>query len=156
MNCDQKKYNCGQILASSCIPYTGKDLVFLTDPTLLTCNANINDVFGLMDGALSTLISGNDLTELNPRCLEFDPTTITPAELHQVEIDKICGLDSSLTTLIQTVNNLDIATMLIAIDLQCIAPAASPCLTPPTTYELIAVLNVMVGEICALKTAVGI
>lgn len=156
MNCDQQKYNCGLVIPSSCVPYTGTDLTFLSSPTLLSCNANINDVIGLMDTALHTLIVGNTLTGLNPRCLIFNPAVITPAGLHQVEIDKICGLDASLTTLTTQVNNLNVGSMQIAINLQCLTPAASPCLTPPNFYSLLSILNVMISEICALKTAVGI
>ena len=159
MNCDTSKYKCGMIIPSSCVPYTGQDLTFLnpSDPLqVLPCNANMNDVILLMNNTLKTLVDGNNLTTLNVRCLSFDPATITPVQLHQVEIDKICGLDASLTALTSQVNALNIATMPIAINLQCLAPAASPCLIPPTTYQLIAVLNVMVSEICALKTAVGI
>lgn len=159
MNCDALKYNCGMILPSSCIPYTGTDLTFVSSlqpSPLLTCDASMNDVVAAMNTSLTNLVNGNNLTVLNQRCLTFTPATVTPAQLHQVEIDKICALDASLTTLTSVVNNLSIATMPIAINLQCLASAASPCLTPPSTYQLIAVLNVMVSEICALKTAVGI
>lgn len=156
MNCDTQKYNCGQVLPSSCIPYTGKDLTCISDPTLLGCNADMNDVIFLIDEVVKKLVDGNNLTGLNVRCLTFVPSTITPAQLHQVEIDKICGLDASLTTLTNQVNDLDIGTMPIEVDLLCLTPGAAPCLTPPNIYPLIAVLNVMLVEICALKTAVGI
>ena len=156
MNCDTQKYNCGQVLPSSCIPYTGKDLTCISDPTLLGCNADINDVIFLIDGVVKKLVDGDNLTGLNIRCLTFNPATVTPAQLHQVEIDKICGLDASLTTLTNQVNDLNIATMPIAIDLLCLTPGAVPCLTPPNIYPLLSVLNVMLVEICALKTAVGI
>lgn len=156
MNCDTLKYKCGQLYPSACVPYTGKDLTLLADPTTLGCDANINDVIFQIDAAVHTLIVGDILTGLNPRCLSFNPAIITPAGLHQVEIDKICGLDASLTTLINTVNNLNIGTELIVIDLQCMTPAAAPCLTPPNSYSLLSVLNMLVSEICALKIAVGI
>lgn len=156
MNCDTQKYNCGMILPSSCIPFTGSDLTCISSPTLLSCNANINDVIGLIDGVVKKLVDGDNLTTLNVRCLSFDPATVTPVQLHQVEIDKICGIDSSLTALTEQVNALNVGSMQIAIDLQCLASAASPCLTPPNLYPLLSVLNVMISEICALKTAVGI
>lgn len=156
MTCDTSKYQCGTIIPSSCVPFTGKDLTCISDPTLLPCNANVNDVIGLIDGVVKKLVDGDNLTGLNVRCLTFNPATITPAQLHQVEIDKICGLDATLNALVTQVNSLNIATMPIAIDLQCLAPAAAPCLTPPNIYPLLAVLNTMISEICALKTAVGI
>jgi len=156
MTCDTQKYQCGLIIPSSCVPFTGKDLTCISDPSLLSCDANMNDVIGLIDGVVKTLVDGNNLTELNIRCFSFNPDTITPAQLHQLEIDKICGIESSLTTLTDQVNDLNIGTMQIAIDLQCLTAGAAPCLTPPNLYPLIAVLNTMVSEICALKTAVGI
>lgn len=156
MGCDTLKYKCGLVVPSSCVPYTGTDLTFLVTPDLLPCNANIDDVISLMDAAIKKLIDGDNLTVLNVRCLTFDPATITPAQLHQIEIDQICGLQASLTTLTDQVNALNIGTMPIQINLQCLTPAAAACLTPPNTYTLLAVLNTMISEICALKTAVGI
>lgn len=153
--CDKNKFK-GPTVASSNILYTGSDLKFLPEPTDLPCNASLNEVLSLFDTAVTNIQTGINLTGLNKRCLVFDPATITVAGLEQVQIDKICALDASLTALTTLVNDLDIATMPIAIDLMCLTPAASPCLTPPNTYQLIAVLNVMISEICALKTAVGI
>jgi len=154
--CDSSKYNCGLIIPSSCVPYTGADLMILTPQTQLACNANINDVIGAFDNAVSGLLTSTNLTGLNPQCLSFDPATINVSGLFQVNINKICALDASLSALQTLFNDLNIATMPIAIDLQCLAPGAAPCLTPPNTYQLQAVLNVMLSEICALKTAVGI
>jgi hypothetical protein len=156
INCDQQKYNCGQVLPSACIPYTGSGLTCIADPTLLACNANMNDVIGLIDGVVKKLVDGDNLTGLNPQCLIFNPATITPAALHQIEINKICGLDASLTALTTQVNNLNVGTLLITIDMQCLTAAVSACVTPTDTYPLVAVLNAMLSEICALKTAVGI
>lgn len=149
----------GQTIGSICTIYTGTDLQFLQylNPVpILKCNASLDDVVEDIDLALTNLLSGNNLKNLNVRCLTFDPSTITPAGLHQVEIDKICALDASLTTLTETVSNLNIANMQIAINLQCLSAAAAPCISPSNTYPLIAVLNAMVSEICALKAAVGI
>ena len=156
MTCDQQKYQCGLVIPSSCVPYTGSDLTSISSPSLLACNANMNDVIGLLDGVLATLVSGNNLTTLNPLCLTFDPATITPKALHQLEITNICGLQASLTSLTTQVNELNIGTMPIAINMQCLTAAVSACLTPPDTYPLISVLNAMLSEICALKAAVGI
>lgn len=154
--CDSSKYNCGLIVPSSCIPYTGSDLTILSNPSILPCNANINDVIFILDSNLKTIIDGNNLTNLNNRCLDFSPATIKINELHQIEIDKICALDASLTALQDSFDTLNIGSELIQIDLQCLTPSAAACLTPPDTYTLQAVLNVIISEICALKTAVGI
>jgi hypothetical protein len=157
MSCDTSKYGCGQVLASSCIPYTGTDLTVLSSPSLLACNANINDVITVLDSSIKKLMVSNDFTGLNVLCFtSLNPATVTAAQLHQAEITQICGLSASLTTLTNTVNSLNIGSMQIAIDLQCLTPAAAPCLTPPNLYSLLSILNVMISEICALKTAVGI
>lgn len=154
--CDTQKYQCGQTIASSCVPYTGTDLTCISDPSLLPCNASMNDVVFLMDAVVAKLVAGNNLTTLNPGCLTFNPATITPVALHQIEITSICGLQSSLTTLQATVADLNIGTMLIQLDMQCLTSAVSACVQPTNMYPLQAVLNAMLTEICALKTAVGI
>jgi hypothetical protein len=156
IGCNQKKYQCGIVIPSACVPYTGTGLTSISNPSLLGCDANINDVITVLDGVLAGQVAGNNLTGLNPQCLSFDPATITPAGLHQIEINEICGLEASLTALQTQVNELNIGTMLIGINMQCLTPAASPCLTPPNTYELIAVLNTMLTEICAIKAYLGI
>lgn len=154
--CDTSKYKCGNIVPSSCVPYTGPDLTILADPTTLACNANINDVFTIFDTTVKGILTGIDLTGLNPRCLTFTPATVTMAQLSQVQIDKICSLDSQVTTLTTLINDLDIGSEQITIDLLCLTPAAAACQTAANTYSLLAVLNTMLNEICALKTAVGI
>jgi hypothetical protein len=156
--CDTSKYNCGIIVPSSCVPYTGSDLTVLVDPTTLSCNANINDVITILDATIKGILEDNDLTTLNPLCLSslINPATITPAQLHQIEITQICSLQAQVTTVTNLVNNLNIGNELITINLLCLAPAAAPCQVQPNTYTLLAVLNTMLNEICALKTAVGI
>lgn len=154
--CDTSKYNCGEIIPSSCVPYTGSDLTVLADPASLACNANINDVIKVLDTTLKGVLDGSNLTGLNPRCLTFTPATVTVAGLFQVEIDKICALDASLVALTTQVNNLNIGNEPIVIDLLCLAPAAAPCQSAPNTYTLLAILNTLVNEVCALKSAVGI
>lgn len=154
--CDTSKYNCGTIIASSCVPYTGTDLTVLADPTDLACNASINDVITVLDTTLKGVLTGLDLTTLNPLCLGFNPATITPAGLFAIQNVAICELEANVTTLTDLINNLNIGNELITINLLCLTPAAAPCQVSPNTYQLIAVLNTMINEICALKTAVGI
>ena len=156
LGCDQQKFQCGIVVPSSCVPYTGGDLTSISSPSLLGCNANMNDVIKLLDGVLTLQVSGNDLTGLNPLCLDFDPDTITPKGLHQIEITEICALEAQLTTLQDQVNALNIGTMPIQINMQCLTSASAACLTPPNTYQLIAVLNTMLTEICAIKSFLGI
>jgi hypothetical protein len=155
-NCDTSKYQCGDIIPSSCVPYTGKDLTILTDPNILACNANINDVIFLLDGTVKGILTDLDLTGLDPQGLSFIPATVKQNELDQILINTVQGTAAALTALTAQVNELNIGELDIQINLGCLAPAASACLIPPNTYPLIAVLNAMLAEICALKTAVGI
>lgn len=145
------KYDCGNITPSRCVPYTGGTLTFLTDQTDLPCNASQDDVTKLMDKALTTLLTGNDLTGLKVRCLNFVPTTVTPKELHQLEIDEICAAKSRLITLETTLASLDIGNQLIHLDLGCLAPAAASCMVSDNTYSLLAILSTIKSEICLMK-----
>lgn len=154
--CDSSKYNCGTIIPSSCVPFSGRRLTILPDPNLLPCDASIDDVVFLLDGSITHIARGLNLTGLDPMGLDFTPATVTQAELDQVLISAIQGTSAALETLTTQVNDLNIGELDIQINLGCLAPAAAPCLVPPNTYPLIAVLNAMLAEICALKTAVGI
>lgn len=151
-----KNYTCGTIIPSGCVPYTGSDLTCLINPATLPCDASMNDVVFQLDAAIKTLQNSNNFTTLNPLCLTFDPATVTAVQLHQLEITNICGLQASLTALQTIVDNLNIGNELIDINLQCLTPSAAPCLVPPSSYSLLSILNVIISEVCALKTAVGI
>ena len=153
--CDTSKYNCGEIVPSSCVPYTGTDLTVLRDPSDLPCNANINDVIAILDTTLKGVLTNIDLTGLNPRCLAFTPATVTVGGLFQVQTDEICALEAGLATVTDLINNLNIGNELITINLLCLAPSAAPCLVAPSTYTLLAVLNAMVFEICSLQTEIS-
>lgn len=152
------KYNCGSILPSSCIPYTGKDLTILALPTDLDCDANLNDVIEKLDVAIKTLMDSNDFTGLTPviDCIDFDPLTVTAAELHELEIAKICELQGELDALTEQFNNLDIGTELITIILpECLAPLAAPCASAENEYQLITLLNLFAAMLCDHETRIS-
>lgn len=152
------KYNCGSILPSSCIPYTGKDLTILALPTDLSCDANLNDVIEKLDIAIKTLMVSNDFTGLTPieDCIEFNPATVTASQLHALEIAKICELAGELTALQEQLNNLDIGTELITITLPlCLEPLAAPCASAPNEYQLITLLNLFASMLCDHETRIS-
>ena len=150
------KCNCGQILPSSCVPFSGKDLTFVTEDNQLECDASIDDVIFKIDAALKKLIDGNDLTGLDKECLEFDPATITPAALHQFEITQICLNKASIEALQTQFNNLNIGTSIITIDLpDCLEADAAPCAVGVNEYQLINLLILFANMLCDHETRIS-
>lgn len=147
--------NCGTILASSCVHYTGKDFTFMKPEDALECNASVSDAFQLVDKYLKPLVDGNDFTDLDKDCLDFDPATINAKGLHQLEITEICLLKSQITALQTQVNNLNIGNEIITINMQCLSGDAAPCASGVNQYQLIAVLNTLVSKICEFETRIS-
>lgn len=150
------KFNCGQIIPSSCVPYTGKDLTFLLPEDQLECDANINDAIFEIDKQIKILVDGNNLTGLDKECFDFDPATVTPAQLHQLEITKICSNEGSIAALTTQFNNLDIGIEVVTIDLpDCLEPLAAPCLVGTNQYQLITLLNLFAAKLCDHETRIA-
>lgn len=155
-SCNNSKYNCGQILPSSCVPFTGDVLTFPATPDALTCDANINDVIFVIDKYLKVLVDGNNLTGLNKNCLDFVPATVTPAQLHQIEIDQICLLKGQTEALQTQFDDFNIGAHTVDINLPtCLLASAAACLTGINTYQLIALLNLYAAKICDLETRIS-
>jgi hypothetical protein len=156
---DPTAYKIGTAIPSGSILYTGDVLAFLsnsTNPITFPCNGNINQVFNLFDQAVNNLLVQNNLTDLTPGDLVFTPATIQINQLHQVEINAINALQAQYTSLSTMFNELNVGNLDLTINMQCLAGVTAPCETVPGVYPLISVLNSMLSEICALKTAVGI
>ena len=149
------KYNCGQIIPSGCVLYTG-DIPAFINATDLACDPNVDEILAQYGAQIQLLLTGNTLTGLNPKSLVFNPATITVSGLHQVEINAIDSLSTLLTALQTQVNNLNIATMNVVIDLKCLTPAANPNNLPVNTYTLSTILGILVDQICTIKINLGI
>lgn len=151
------KYNCGTIVASSCVPYSGSQLTFLTTVELeaFPCNANINDVVFYIDKYVKKLADGNDFTELDKDCLEFDPATVTAKDLHQIEITEICLLKGIVDGLQEQLNDLNIGAEVIEIDLGCMTPNAAPCALDTNTYQLLTILQLFRDKICDFESRIS-
>lgn len=148
--------NCGPIIPSSCVPYTGPDLTILSGDSQLKCDANINDAIKAIDAAVKKLIDGNDLTELDKDCLDFDPATVTPAQLHQLEITQICLNKGAITALQNQLNNLNIGTEVVTITLPaCLLPLAAPCAVGTNQYQLISLLMLFANMLCDHETRIS-
>jgi hypothetical protein len=156
---DPTFYKNGLTLPSGSVFYSGATLQFLQNsvpPIALPCNANLNQVLNLFDQAVNNLLVENNLTQLTPESLTFNPATISIKGLHQVEINAISANIASILSLQTQLADLNVGILPITINMQCLASIAAPCESGVNTYQLIAVLNSMLSEICALKTAVGI
>lgn len=148
-----RRSTCGQVLPSACVPYTGDKLAFLDEENELACDANINDVFYKIDEALEKLVAGNDFTNLVAGCLTFTPATVTPAQLHAVQIAAICDHKARLTTLEDRLNNLQIQNEIVTINLPaCLKPAAAACAVGVNSYQLSALLILFANKLCDLET----
>lgn len=150
MDCGRKRYGTGQIFPSSSVLFTGELPQFISADDV-PCDANLDEIIKEMNDKLQDLLDSNDFTELDKKCLDFNPETVKAKELHQKEIDKICSIDAQLSQLIQDVDNLNIGSQHITIDLKCLKPEGDPCEISQDTYTLLSVLNILVNEICLLK-----
>jgi hypothetical protein len=152
------KYNCGTIVPSSCSPYTGSDLTFLDEGVVLDCDANVDDVIFEIDAAIKKLKDSNDFTDLEPieDCIDFDPATVTAAELHALEIAKICEIDGEVTALQEQLADLNIGNELISITLpSCLTADAAPCAAAPNEYQLISLLILFANKLCDHETRIS-
>jgi len=149
------KYSCATLVPSSCVPFTGKDLVFLTLEEQPECDANLDEVIDLIAIAIKDLETATDVSTHNKACLEISGILTLP-KLLQAHTDKLCALDAQLITLTDQLDDLVIGNELVTIDLGCLATAAAPCLVASNTYTLIAILNTFRSEICAIKAELGI
>src|ERR1700749_377269 len=120
------KYTCGNIVPSSCVPFTGKDLKFLSVDEQPACDANIDDVFDKISIAIDALKQATDMATQTLSCRTL-PTTKTVKTVMQAHADKICALSAVVTALQSQLAGLDIADELITINLGCLAPSAAPC-----------------------------
>lgn len=151
-----KRYSCGNIVPSQCVPYTGPDLAFLSTDDQPACDANVDDVFALISTAILNIQTAINLTNLNNQCLTGVPTDVDVKGFFQIQTNKICAMDAALTALTTIVNNTNIANDLLTIDLQCLSTAAAPCQVGTNTYSLISLMNLFRSEICTIKTFLGI
>lgn len=149
------KPTCGNILPSGCVPFTGDALTSLPAGQELDCDAGVNDVIKALDLAIKALQNASDISTLTNGSVTL-PTPKTLVGSLQVIGDKVSLLSTGLSALQTAVESQLIANELVTIDLKCLAAAAAPCQVSTNTYTLIAVLNALVAEVCAIKTNLAI
>lgn len=156
---DPTQFKTGFVPPSGSVFYNGPALQFLQNGVPIPqapCVMNLNQVLNFFDQAVNNLLEQNNLTALNAQGLPFNPATVTINQLHQVEINAIAANIAAITTLQEEYNDLSGNTLPITINMGCLAAISAPCESGANTYQLIAVLNSFLSEICALKAAVGI
>lgn len=149
----EHKYPCAAIVASSCVPFSGKKPKFLTED--LECDANLNDVVDVIGDAIDDLKKAVDVSLHSAPCLSLTSPK-TAANVLQAHADKLCALAATIQSLQTQVAAADVANELITINLGCLAPAAAPCQVGTNNYTLISILTLFKNEICAIKANLGI
>lgn len=149
INCNDPRKTCGLIVPSSCVPFTGTKPAFVEEEDF-PCDVNVTDIIVLADAEIDKINTTLDLTELAKGCLDFDPLTVQVNELHQVEIDEICALRAELTTLQDTINDLDIGAELVTVDLGAMTPLSNPCSVTTNQYTLFYVLQAFADKLNTL------
>jgi hypothetical protein len=150
------KFRCGSIIPSSCVPFSGKDLSFLTTANQIACDASIDDVIEKVSDKLVEIGNAIDVSDYDTSCLQGLPAYPTLVQISKAHTEAICAISSQVETLIDEFAELDIANEHITINLGCLAPAATSCAVATNTYTLISILTLLKNEICAIKTELGI
>jgi len=148
-------YSCGSIIPSSCVPYTGSKLKFLSDDEQPECDDNINDVITKIGDAIDAIKKATDVATHSMPCVTLSSAK-TVSTVLQDHSDKICALNASISALAEQLASFNAATELVTIDLGCLSAGASPCEVNTNTYTIISLLNLFKTEICAIKSNLGI
>lgn len=149
------KYTCGNIFPSGCIIYTGRVPTF-GDQDLFECDPRLDDIVDAIIEEVETILVGIDLTDIDPKCYEFDTRNVTIKEFVQETIDTVCNHETRIETLEGQLEDLDISDLEIEIDLDCLTPLAAPCEQGTNTYTLLSLLSLFKSEICAIKDYLNI
>jgi hypothetical protein len=147
------KYTCPTMWPSGCVLFTG-DLPGFIPANTFTCDGNLDELLEKYGAKIDEIDASIDLTAINKGCFAFNPATGLIKDFVQESIDKTCSLESSVSTLQDTVDNLNIGSLHINIDLESLTPVGDPCAVAPNTYTLISVLNLFKSEIISLKAQI--
>ena len=149
------KYTCGVPFPSGCITFTGELPTFIS-PSDVPCDANLDSVIEKANEKIQRLLDENDLTGLDKKCYDFDPSNITIKDLHQKHIDLGCDHETRLTSIRTDFDNLDISAKIIDVDMGCLSPAIAACAQGSNLYSLLSVILTLKNEICSIKSYLNI
>ena len=155
INCNDPRKNCGTVTPSSCVSFTGNQPAFVVDADF-PCDVNVTDIIDLTTAEVGKINTELDFTNLNKRCLTFDPTTIDAKGLAQVQIDELCSLEATVSTLSNAIDDLDIGAEFVEVNLGAMTPMNNPCSPTVNRYTLTYVLQSFADELNLIKTNLGI
>lgn len=138
--------SCGAQMPSNCVSFQGRQPSFIADADF-PCTVTLTDVIDQISTRIENLLDVTDLTGLNKQCLNFDPATIKAKGLFQILTDTTCSLKARIETLEDTVDDLNLDSQLVTVDLGELTPINNPCSPNTNSYTLFYVLNVLANAI---------
>lgn len=152
---NSKSFTCGTVYQSQCVDFTGVLPNFMLDKEKNQgCSISVSSVLEQYGEELDTILAGMDFTTLDVDCLDFDPDTVTLAELEALQIAKICEHEVEISAVQSELSNLNIGASLVELDLDCLVGNASECEDAPGTYSLLSILITFRNAICDLRDQV--
>ena len=143
------KYTCGVSLPSACVFFTGDFPSFISEDAV-SCDANLDEILSKYGVEVEKLIDTTDLSALNKGSYVF--TSGKVKDFAQETVEKVSELEALLTSLQTSIQTLNVGAQLVTVDLKCLKPVASPCEVSGDTYSMLSVLNILVNEICLIKS----
>lgn len=143
--CKDNRDTCGTIVMSSCVPYTGEELLSF-DNENLPCNPNINDIVKELDSVVKTIQESINITELDKACLEECACgDKSIKEVFELIILKLCDVIERVKVL----ENVDLGAVKFNVNLQCFD---NPCFNASDNqYSLLEIISLLLTELCTLK-----
>lgn len=143
-------YTCDNLFPTGCVVVTSQIPTWVDSETI-DCDIKLDSFLEILTDKIEDILFDTDLTDLDNKCLTFDPETVTIKELHQEQIDKLCENKNRIESIENELLSLNVGEKLVEIDLDCLSSDAEPCLEDVNTYTLISILRTLKAEICLLK-----
>lgn len=147
--CKKSNINCGTVISSHCVDYTGEDLTSL-DKGVDQCDLSVSEVIENFDIELKKVKDGLDTKKLVRLCISSIDKEDTPIIIINKLISEICSLNKDLKEVKSKYEELDILASSVNIDSDCLSNVY--CASDGTLKSL---LTKMIGEICQLKSQVN-
>lgn len=150
VNCKNKKFNCGPIIASTCVSYENSDNDIIKS-TALPCDANLDDVFDLISSTIYTIQQSLDLSLFNPGTLAFNKTTQKIKDLLQIQTNAIIALQTIVANQATLITSLSAANLNVNIDLGIFTGQVTPVIPSTNIYTISSILNLFKNKLILLS-----
>lgn len=141
----KKDINCGTILSSHCVDYTGNDLKSL-EKGVDQCGSSVTDVIELIDGELKKTKDSIDTKKISKLCIDTIEKEDNLVQVTNKLIEKICDQDEHIKTLEEKLANLDILSLIVSLDSGCLDSVG--CSTDSTLKSFLVKL---VSKLCLIE-----